>query len=59
MQFTLTMKLDNAEVEEAGVNVAVAVYLANVSARIQDGGREGIVRDGNGNTIGHYEITGD
>lgn len=59
MQFTLTMKLDNAEVEEMGADQAVPGYLETIGERVQDGHREGTVMDGNGNVIGQWAITGE
>lgn len=55
MQFTLTIKLDNAEVEEAGIDQALPEYLMQVARRCQDGHADaGTVWDGNGNPIGQY-----
>ena len=62
MQFQLTISLDNAEVEEAGVDQAVPTYLLQVIRGIETGNdHPGAwrVRDGNGNTIGQYVISED
>lgn len=56
MEFKLTMSLDNAEAEELGTE-ALPTYLAAVGARARNGYTQGLVRDGNGNTIGQWEIT--
>lgn len=62
MNFTLTISLDNAEAEEMGPGPALAGYL-NTIAQLALQGRDHPgswrVRDGNGNTIGQYAITGD
>ena len=52
--FTMSVKLTNAEVEEAGVDMALPEYLRQVAAKIADGSTGGPVMDGNGNTIGDY-----
>lgn len=58
MKFTLEITLDNAEVEEAGIDQALPEYLMQVARRCQDGLADaGLVRDGNGNTIGKYQTT--
>lgn len=55
MQFILQIKLDNAEVEEAGIDVALPEYLRQVAARCETGNADaGLVIDGNGNRIGIY-----
>ena len=62
MQFQLTISLDNAEVEEAGVGQALSTYLLNVIQGVENGNAHlgaWRVRDGNGNTIGEYTITDD
>lgn len=60
MQFQLTISLDNAEVEEAGMDAVLPEYLMQVARRAQDGRADaGTVVDGNGNTIGKYIITDD
>lgn len=56
MKFTLTISLDNAEVEEAGIDQALPEYLRAVAERCETGHADaGLVRDGNGNTIGQYK----
>jgi hypothetical protein len=62
VDFKLTMSLDNAEAAEAPW-LAVAKYLREIAAGMEEGYDGGVIpaqpiRDGNGNTIGHYEITG-
>jgi hypothetical protein len=58
VQFTLTINLDNAEVEEEGIDTILPVYLRQVADRCETGHADaGTVRDGNGNTIGQYRTT--
>ena len=58
MEFTLTINLDNAEVADAGIDQVLPEYLLQVAKRCQDGHADaGLVRDGNGNTIGKYRTT--
>lgn len=56
MDFKLTMSLDNGEAEEMGADLAVPEYLGQVASQARDGYRKGIVRDGNGVSIGEWEI---
>lgn len=58
MRFTLSIKLDNAEVEDKGIDVALPGYLFNVAQRCASGQADtGIVFDINGNRIGRYRTT--
>jgi hypothetical protein len=58
MKFTLNIDLDNAEVEDAGIDQVLPAYLGQVARRAASGNADrGIVRDGNGNVIGTYETT--
>jgi hypothetical protein len=59
MEFTLTINLDNAEAQDAPYgDYCVPDYLARVAETVRDGFRSGVVIDGNGNTIGKFQITG-
>lgn len=62
MKFQLTISLDNAEVAESGVDLALPGYLLQVIRGVETGhDHPGSwrIRDGNGNTIGQYTITED
>jgi hypothetical protein len=55
--FTVSFSLDNAEAEEMGTDMAVPAYLRQVADKAEDGQTSGTVRDGNGVTIGSFEVT--
>lgn len=62
MQFTLTLSLDNADAryEDGSLSYhAASNYIEQAAKAVYAGCAAGNVRDSNGNTIGHYEITGD
>lgn len=57
MRFVLSIDLDNAEVADAGVEVALPEYLRNVADKFSaDPVMSGRVWDGNGNAIGHWSV---
>lgn len=59
MEFKLEIKLDNAEVAECGIDNSLPAYLMQAAFACQNGSADaGIVRDGNGNTIGKWIVTG-
>ena len=58
MKFTLEINLDNADVEDAGIDIVLPGYLHQVSMRVRNGhGDAGTVLDDNGNSIGRYVTT--
>jgi len=57
VEFTLKINLDNDEAATAGPEVVLPDYLANVAARARNGYKTGMVRDGNGVTIGAWQIS--
>ena len=59
MQFKLTIKLDGAEVADAGIDSIMPEYLAKIAEACRNGRADaGIVWDGNGANIGQWKITG-
>ena len=57
MQFELSIMLDNAEIEDAGgVDMILPQYLRLVASRVWENRRDGKVQDGNGNTIGQWQV---
>jgi hypothetical protein len=55
MKFILEISLDNAEVADSGIDQVLPQYLIQVANRCSTGHADaGLVRDGNGNTIGEY-----
>lgn len=60
MRFELGITLDNAEVSDLGIDYALPVYLADVIVAVTEGRADaGIVRDGNGGTIGKWRTYDD
>lgn len=58
MKFTLEINLDNAEVEDAGIDRILPDYLLQVIRKVETGNADaGTVIDGNGIVIGKYITT--
>lgn len=54
--FKLTIETDNASFEEYPLD-EIARILKECAGNLEGGERMGNLRDGNGNTVGHYKFT--
>lgn len=57
MRFSLTVDMGNAAFDEAP-SPELARILRDVATRVEDGEREGAVRDVNGNKVGTFKVVG-
>ena len=56
-KMTLTMDMENAAFDESPLD-ETADILGSIAKKMRHGNWSGAIADANGNTIGHWEVTG-
>lgn len=58
-RFDLSIAIINDELRSELRDMVLAGMLRMAAERVQEGATEGAIRDGNGNTVGAFQLVGD